>query len=146
VPDCKTLVFPVGGGGLLMGLTAYFRRHPAPVRLVGCEAHNAPTYVPFEHARSATIADGLILEVPHPVVQQRIKEDDVALHLVTDAAIRAAMRALYETQALAVEPSSAITVACVQERPESEEPVCVVLTGENIARDDFFRLIATDAP
>src|SRR5437870_1537623 len=31
LPDCRSLVFPVGGGGLLMGLLAYLRSHPAPV-------------------------------------------------------------------------------------------------------------------
>jgi hypothetical protein len=42
-----------------------------------------------------------------------------------------------------VEPSSAITVGFVQAHAgELEEPVCVVLTGENITRDDFHRLIA----
>jgi threonine dehydratase len=45
-------------------------------------------------------------------------------------------------QGLVVEPSGAVTVACVQTYPELEEPVCAVLTGENIAREDFHRLIA----
>src|SRR5688500_5347608 len=37
LPDCRSLVFPVGGGGLLMGLLAHLRTHPASVRLFGCE-------------------------------------------------------------------------------------------------------------
>ena len=43
LPGCRSLVFPVGGGGLLMGLLAYLRNHPAPLRLFGCE----PFWVPF---------------------------------------------------------------------------------------------------
>lgn len=143
LPGCRSLVFPVGGGGLLMGLTEYLRAHPAPVKLVGCEAYNAPTYARFEHERSPTIADGLILEVPHPAVQERIASAGVAVRLVGDAAIRAAMSDLYARHALVVEPSSAVTVAFVQaHRDELEDPVAVVLTGENIAREDFYRLIA----
>src|SRR5262249_38886374 len=75
LPDCRSLVFPVGGGGLLMGLTAYFSPPPevgrvsnpsySRVRLIGCESYNAPTYARYQHARSATIADGLVLEEPH---------------------------------------------------------------------------------
>jgi threonine dehydratase len=145
LPACRSLVFPVGGGGLLMGLTEYLRRQPAPVKLIGCEAYNAPTYARFDHARAPTVADGLILEVPHAKVQQRIDAMGIGIHLIKDPDIRAAMRALYWQHALVVEPSSAVTVAWVKEHlAEVEDPVCVILTGGNIACDDFDRLIADD--
>jgi threonine dehydratase len=143
LPECRSLVFPVGGGGLLMGLTEYFLRCPAPVRLFGCEAYNSPTYARFEHKRSATIADGLILEEPHPPVRERIHAVGVTIAMIRDEEIRMALAALYLRQGLIVEPSSAITVAFVGARQqELEEPVCVILTGQNIARDDFDRLVA----
>ena len=66
LPGCRSLVFPVGGGGLLMGLLAYLRNNPAPLRLFGCEPYNYPKYARFDHARSTTIADGLILETAPP--------------------------------------------------------------------------------
>jgi threonine dehydratase len=142
LPDCRSLVFPVGGGGLLMGLLAYLRNNPAPVRLFGCEPYNYPKYARFDHARSTTIADGLILEVPHPQVQQAIAEGGVAISLVAEADIRTALKELFEAQALLVEPSSAITLAFVKAHAaELAEPICVILTGENIAREDHRRLI-----
>jgi threonine dehydratase len=142
LPECRSLVLPLGGGGLLMGLTEHLADHPAPVRLYACEPYNFPKYARYSHARSATIADGLLLDVPHPKVQERIKQAGIPMSLVPEAAIRTALAGLYRTQALVVEPSSAITVAFVQEHgPELEPPVCVILTGENIARDDFHRLI-----
>ncbi len=144
LPGCRSLVFPVGGGGLLVGLLAQLRDHPAPVRLFGCEPYNYPKYARFDHARSTTIADGLLLEKPHPAVQQAIADAGVEIALVAEDAIRAALQGLYETQALVVEPSSAITLAYVRAHAgELEEPVCVILTGENIAREDHRRLIAT---
>jgi threonine dehydratase len=142
LPGCRSLVFPVGGGGLLMGLTEHLRMHPMPVKLVGCQAYNAPTYGHSKHPRAPTIADGLVLGVPHPTVAERITQDGVAIELVSEEAIRTALRDLYQQQALLVEPSSAITIAYVQARLELDDPVCVVLTGENIAREDFYRLIA----
>jgi threonine dehydratase len=143
LPGCRSLVFPVGGGGLLMCLLAYLRNHPAPVRLFGCEPYNYPKYARFDHARSTTIADGLILENPHPQVQQAIVDADVAISLVSEDDIRAALKDLFDTQALVVEPSSAITLAFVKARAqELEHPICVILTGENIAREDHRRLIS----
>src|SRR5262249_54968359 len=85
LPGCRSLVLPVGGGGLLMGLLAHLREHPAPVRLFGCEPYNYPKYAAFDHARSKTIADGLILETPHPQVQQAIADAGVAISLVSEA-------------------------------------------------------------
>jgi threonine dehydratase len=143
LPGCRSLVLPIGGGGLLMGMAGHLARHPAPVRLVTCEPYNYPTYARFDHERSPTIADGLMLEVPHPTVQQKLEELGVAIHLLHEEDIRTAMAGLYAEQGMAVEPSSAITVAWVRaHRGELEGPVCVVLTGENITREDFYRLIA----
>lgn len=166
LPSCRTLVFPVGGGGLLMGLTEYFlrqasgacerpgtkpqagavlspRRSHAPLAIVGCEAYNYPTYAKFDHSRTKTIADGLVLEVPHPKVQERINALKIPIHLVQDSAIREAMRDLYRTQGMLVEPSSAVTVAYVKEYLGTlEEPICTVMTGDNITREDCFGLIA----
>jgi threonine dehydratase len=142
LPGCRSLVFPVGGGGLLMGLLAHLREHPAAVRLLGCEPYNYPKYARFDHARSDTIADGLKLEHPHPGVQQAIADAGVAVSLVTEDAIRAALRDLFEAQGLVVEPSSAVTLAFVKDHAAVlEAPVCVILTGENITRDDHRRLI-----
>jgi threonine dehydratase len=143
LPDCRALVFPLGGGGLLMGLTEYLLRHPAPVKLFGCEPYNYPKYGRFSHSRTKTIADGLLLEQPHAKVQQRIEAQGIAVNLVPDVEIRTALADLFATQALVVEPSSAITAAFVQGHlQELPEPICLILTGENIAREDFARLLA----
>jgi threonine dehydratase len=142
LPDCRTLVFPLGGGGLLMGLS---EKSPHTVGLIGCEAYNAPTYARFSHARSSTIADGLVLEDPHPKVAQRIKERQIPVQMIADADIRVALAKLFTTQGMLVEPSSAVPVAWVAEQEgELEQPVCIILTGENIAREDFYRLIGMD--
>lgn len=142
LPACRSLVFPVGGGGLLMGLLAHLREQPAAVRLFGCEPYNYPKYARFEHARSTTIADGLLLEHPHPSVQAAIAEAGVTIDMVPEADIRGALKDLFETQGLVVEPSSAITVGYVKAHlKELPDPICVILTGENITRDDHRRLL-----
>ena len=130
-----------------MGLTEHLRQGSAALRLFGCEPYNYPKYARFEHARSATIADGLILETPHPEVQERIAEDKTAVPLVSEADIRTALRDLFERHALMVEPSSAITTAFVKTHAaELDDPVCVVLTGGNITGEDHARHVAVCSP
>lgn len=147
LPGLKSLVFPLGGGGLLMGVTEYLLRQPAGVELHGCEAWNYPTYARYDHPRAVTIADGLMLDQPHAAIQQRIAERKIAVHLVQEAEIRAAMKDLYCLHGLYVEPSSAITIAFLKSHlNELPEPACVILTGANIAEEDFFRLIAANSP
>ncbi len=61
--------------------------------------------------------------------------------MVPDPAIVAALRELFDQQGMAVEPSSAITTAFVQAHAgELEEPVCVVLTGQNVTAEDHARI------
>jgi threonine dehydratase len=128
-----------------MGLLSYLRNNSSPIRLFGSEPHHYSKYARFEHAQSVTITDGLILEAPRPQVQQAIKEDGVTIALIPELDIRAALKELFEAQALVVEPSSAITLAFVKGRAtELEEPVCVILTGENIAREDHRRLVIAE--
>lgn len=141
LPECRSLVIPVGGGGLLLGILAHLAKNPSPVKVYGCEPYNYPKYATFTHARTNTIADGLKLESPHPVVQHAITEANVPIFLISDDDIRTALKELFETQALIVEPSSAITLACVKNHGMAmAPPICVVLTGGNIAREDHERL------
>jgi threonine dehydratase len=141
LPDCRTIVLPVGGGGLLMGLTASDLSRS--LHLVGVEAYNAPTYAGFDHARGPTLADGLILEAPHPDVRRRIEERNIPIEMVQEPAIRKALARLFQSQGLLVEPSSAVPLAvALAHDKEFPEPACIILTGENIAREDFYRLVA----
>ena len=145
LPTCRTLVFPVGGGGLLLGLLAHCRQARTPMKFFGCEPYNYPKYALHEHARTRTIADGLLLETPHVPVQQAIVEGNVQIRLVAEEAIRVAMKDLFEFQGLVVEPSSAVPLAFVQAHAqELEAPICIILTGQNVTLEDHRRLIRTD--
>jgi threonine dehydratase len=66
--------------------------------------------------------------------------------MVPEGDIRTALKDVFETQALVIEPSSAVALAFVQAHlGELMEPIGVVFTGENIARDDHRRLISANS-
>ena len=143
LPNCRSLVFPVGGGGLLLGLLAYADSNPTPFRLYGCEPYSYPKYAQFDHPRTTTIADGLRLENPHPAVQRAIVEAGITIGLVSEENIRAALRDVFETQGLVIEPSSAITLAFIKNNAVLlEEPICAILTGANISPEDHRQLMS----
>ena len=76
-------------------------------------------------------------------MQRAIADGGVSISLVPEADIRAALKDLFETQAVVVEPSSAITLAFAETSVEQlAAPICLILTGENIAHEDHRRLIS----
>lgn len=141
LPECRSMVFPLGGGGLLMGLSEHLIKQPSAVRLYGCEPFNYPKYGTFSHSRSTTIADGLLLENPHPKVQERIREQRVVVNLAEEAAILRALLDLYGSQGMTVEGSSAVGAAFVKAHiNDLEDPICVILTGQNVTPEDHARM------
>jgi threonine dehydratase len=76
-------------------------------------------------------------QIPWVLIGQRVRR---ALRINEDA-IAAAVRFLYQSMGLRVEPSGAITVAALLEgqlRPEG--PVAAILSGGNVDPDLFARL------
>lgn len=142
-PRLDLLLCPVGGGGLLAG-TAIAARELAPgIRIVATEpAEAADTWrsfqaghiVPLEH--TATIADGLRTTIGRPnFALARQLVDEVVT--VSEEAIVAAMRALWETLKIVVEPSGAVPYAAVLEGkvPLAGRRAGLILTGGNVDLD-----------
>jgi len=80
-------------------------------------------------------------------VQQAIATANIGIGMVAEDDIRAALREIYQTQGLLIEPSSAITLAYVQAHAaELPQPICVILTGQNITREDHHRVAGLFPP
>ena len=144
LPDCRSLVFPVGGGGLAHGPAGVPAQQPGPGSAVRLRAVQLSEICPFRprpvQPRSPT---GCCWRRPTRRCSRPSRKQGVTIDLVSEADIRTALKDLFETQGLVVEPSSAITLAFVKTHAEElEEPICVVLTGGNIAGEDHRRLMA----
>jgi len=142
-PDVDLVLVPVGGGGLISGVSAALKLSGARAQVVGVEpelANDAQQsfrkgeIVELSAERvSSTLADGLRTQSVGPINFQHICRyvDDVVT--VTEDEIRAAMRRLLLNARLVSEPSGAVTFAAwlfhAKELPEAKKTVAVVSGG-----------------
>src|SRR5437762_5005712 len=86
VPGLDTLVVPIGGGGLIAGMSVAARAMRPDIRIVGVQARGAnATYLAFHDQYNgpleapSTIADGLLTRAPGSVTLPLIRRyvDDV---------------------------------------------------------------------
>jgi len=142
-PDLDAITAPVGGGGLMAG-TAIAARHICPsIRIVATEPEQADDAWRSWSSGSwtagdppNTVADGLRTTIGHnglPILRALL--DDFAT--VSEASIVEAMRLVWETTKLVIEPSSAVPVAALLERKGGMQGkrVGVILTGGNVDLD-----------
>ena len=143
MPDVKTVLVPVGGGGMSAGVAAAIKQWKPKARVIGVEPVGAPKLSkaraagqPVRLETTASIADGLMaVEIGHLTFQHHQQFMDDVL-LVEDEAMRRAMRVLLDRAKLVTEPSGAITAAAVMEGLVSlKGPTVVVLSGGNIEWD-----------
>ena len=143
LPDARTVVVPVGGGGLIAGVVTGLAAGGSAARVWGVEPVGAPKLLrsleagrPVRLDRTASIADGLItLSVGAiPFAQLEGHRERVAgVALVEDDAVRDAVHFLWRECHLAVEPSGAATTAAVRSgavRPAP--PTVLVVSGGNV--------------
>ncbi|MDZ4863628.1 MAG: threonine/serine dehydratase [Gemmatimonadota bacterium] len=148
-PGVRTVLVPVGGGGLLSGVTTAISGLRPDIEIIGVEPAGAPKLSaalaadgPVLLEQTASVADGLLTRsigvLPWSLIHGRVRR---AVQ-VTEAEIGAAVRWLYHHQGLRVEPSGAVTVAAVLAgKIESDGPIVAVLSGGNVDPDLFQRLI-----
>ncbi|HEX6533485.1 MAG TPA: threonine/serine dehydratase [Gemmatimonadaceae bacterium] len=154
LPELRTIVVPVGGGGLVGGC-GLLLRHVAPyVRIVGVQSVRtnamalslaagrvvSPPVLP-------TLADGLAGDVDEYALDigQNVLDE---LHTVEEKDIAAAIRLLSREEHVRAEGSGAVGVALLGEREllDAEGPLVVVVTGGNIDRERLAEIVATPDP
>ncbi len=143
-PDLDFILCPVGGGGLLTGTAVAAKALKPGIRVIGVEPALADDVAQSFRAGKrisiptpATIADGLRTnctgEKNFPLIQQYV--DDIVT--VSEEAIVAAMRELWEKLHMVIEPSAAVPYAAILENkiPFAGQNVGLILTGGNVDLD-----------
>jgi threonine dehydratase len=149
LPAVETIVVPVGGGGLIAGISAAVAAIKPTVRVIGVEPTGAPKLAraleagrPVKLDSTESIADGLlplsIGEIPFAVLSGIVH----ASVLVSDDEIAAAVRFLSHEMGLSVEPSGAATTAALlSAKAAIAGPTAAVISGGNIEPNLLERLV-----
>jgi threonine dehydratase len=146
VADLNTLLVAVGGGGLIAGIAAWYRRR---VRVVGVEPEASPTLTkamragrPVDAEAGGIAADSLaprrVGERVFPILTRQMER----VVLVSDDAIRQAQKALWATLRVVAEPGGAAALAALlsaRYEPRPGDRVGVLLSGANTVAVDFDR-------
>lgn len=142
IPDLDAIIVPVGGGGLISGISSYVK-HVAPhVEVIAVSALGAPAMKESFEAKTAidttsvrTIADGIAVRDTSPITLGHILECVDRFISVDDEEIANAILFLLERQKLVVEGAGAVGVAALlhHKLPHLEnKKVGVVISGGNM--------------
>jgi threonine dehydratase len=140
VPDVRTILVPLGGGGLAAGIAVACAAADHPVRVVGVQAAQAAAYppslaagAPHHHDLGPTMADGIAVGTPGDVPFEILRRGQVEVRTVGEEALSQAMVTLAERAKLVAEPAGVAGVAALMADPTAfEGPVVPVISGGNI--------------
>jgi len=153
VPELDRVLAPIGGGGLIAGVSTAVRGLQPAAQVIGVEPDAAAdTQASLRAGRlvnigePVTIADGLRASQPGDLtfeVNARLLADVVT---VTEDAIVAAMRFAFSRLKIVIEPSGAVPLAALLTGAvPAGGRTAVVLSGGNIAPADFAALLTGQA-
>ena len=143
LPNLDVIICPVGGGGLLSGTAIAAKSMQPSIKVIAVEPANADDAAQSFRAgrrlvtkKKFTIADGLRTNIGEPnfeIIQRYV--DDIVT--VSEEAIVAAMRMIWETMKIIIEPSAAVPYASIFDRAIDVrgKRVGIILTGGNVDLD-----------
>lgn len=149
VKDADYVLVPVGGGGLLSGISLYIKSVNPNVKLIGVESENVPSYYEARKGKKPvlvdgkiSIADGIAVKKTGDVTFEILNKyvDDVVL--VSEAEIAKAVLFLFEHCKTIAEGAGAVTTAAMlfnKLNVKDKKVVCVV-SGGNIDVTSFLNI------
>ena len=118
--DVDIVVVPIGGGGLISGISIALKHLKPDVKIIGVEAEGADSMKeslkigsPSTLTSMSTIADGIAVKTPGKLTYDIVKKyvDDIVT--VNDEEISKTLYSILQRAKLVVEPAGAVSLAAV---------------------------------
>jgi len=140
LPEVRTIITGMGGGGLMSGLAVAVKAVRPDVRIIGVQAAGAAAFPaslreghPVRLESFGTIADGIAVGRPGDLTFAHVSELVDEVVTVTEEDISRALLMLLERGKTVVEPAGSVGVAALLAGVvDVETPVAAVLSGGNI--------------
>ena len=150
--EFDTVLVPIGGGGLIGGISLYLKSKKPEIKVVGVEPIGADAMSRSLRAgsivtldRVSTIADGLAASAPGQLTFELAQRYVDEVLLVEETEMLRAIRLLFEWEHLLAEPAGAAALAALlyHHRPAPNERVVVILSGGNVTDEVMLRALKT---
>src|SRR5436305_3683377 len=149
LPNVKTVIAAIGGGGLISGIGSAIRQLAPHVRILGAEPETAaPGALSFEKGSpqafekwEASFVDGAGGKSIFPRMWERMQGIVDGSIVVTLDEVKRAMRLVAEKTRVIAEGAGALGVAAALSGRAGEGPIVAVVSGGNIDLRKFAELI-----
>jgi threonine dehydratase len=150
VPTLDTVYVPIGCGSGICGLISARDALGLTTEIVGVVSTKANCYAqsfaagrPIETTSADTMADGMAVRVPVPSALEVIRRGAARVVEVTDDEVEEAMRAYFtDTHQVAEGAGAAPLAALLKEGDRAGGRVAVILSGGNVDREVYARVLA----
>ena len=145
-----TVLVPVGGGGLVSGISLYLKARRPGVQVIGVEPSGADALTRSLEAerlvtldRVTTMADGLAASAPGPLTLRIAQQHVDGMIRVEESEMLRAIRLYFEWEHLLAEPAGAAALAALlyHYTPQASERVVVILSGANVTDEVMVRAL-----
>ncbi len=139
-PQVRTVVIPVGGGGLAAGVAVAIKSLDPAVQIIGVQSAAVAPYPaslaagrPIPVKGAPTMADGIAVSRPGELAFGLLSDCGARVVTVTEESLSRGLLLCLERAKQVVEPAGAAGVAALLEHAEQmQPPIVVVLSGGNI--------------
>jgi threonine dehydratase len=150
LPDLDSVIVPIGGGGLISGISTALKALNPKIRIIGVQSEQAPGMsqlfhhqTPEDRKRISTIADGIAIKKPSKIVYDSFIAKNVdEVVTVTDDELAEAIVFLLERAKTMTEGSGAAAMAAAMNRQLNlGKKTCVILSGGNVDLNIIAKII-----
>ncbi|HEX7674907.1 MAG TPA: threonine ammonia-lyase [Bdellovibrio sp.] len=151
VPDLDCVIVPIGGGGLISGISLAVKAINPKCRVIGVQSDRSPGMANLynkqpaeaQKKRAATIADGIAIKNPSPVMYESFisKYVDQVVTVSDDEIAEAIVFLMERTKTVAEGSGAAALAAAMHHGLSLGKKCCIIISGGNIDLNIISKII-----